>query len=405
MILYFLLIQRRYTSIEGSERKLMETKRLQLQISSFILALAFLVIILVGNRIFAGGGQYFTAESNLTSQKAKVLDIIDRDYRGEGLILFSGEVLNGDKKGERIQIVQFTDSYLGEQLRHVEKGDTVYLGDATNYDVGAAWFLYEFERFSGMAWLGLVFAVLLLIFGRKKGLATLVSLSFTLMTIFLVFIPAILAGYNIYFSSLLLCIFITVMCLLIVQGPTAKCLAAAMGSMGGLFVISLITITMSSLLKITGLISEDSLFLIQMNLDKPLDLKAIVFASVTIGAMGAVLDIAVDIVAALSELYHHRPNISFKETLKSGIIIGQDIVGSMANTLILAYIGSSLSMVLLVLVNTGGISEVLNSELITVEILQALAGSIGILFTIPLSALSFCFLKHRPSLQFPESTG
>ena len=121
--------------------------------------------------------------------------------------------------------------------------------------------------------------------------------------------------------------------------------------------------------------------------------------------MGAVLDIAVDIVAALSELYHHRPNITFKETLKSGIIIGQDIVGSMANTLILAYIGSSLSMVLLVLVNTGGISEVLNSELITVEILQALAGSIGILFTIPLSALSFCFLKHRPSLQFPESAG
>ena len=383
----------------------MKTKRLQLQISSFIFALAFLIIIFAGNRFFAGGGQYFTAESNLTSQKAKVLDIIDRDYLGENLVLFTGEILNGENKRERVQAVQFTDSYIGEQIRHVQKGDVVFLGDASSYNVGTDWFLYEYERFSGMAWLGLAFAILLLIFGRAKGLATLISLSFTLMTIFLVFIPAILSGANIYISALMLCIFITVMCLLIIQGPTVKCLAAVMGSLGGLLVIGIITVTMSSLLKITGLISEDSLYLIQLNIETPLDLKAIVFASITIGAMGAVLDISVDIVASLSELYRHQPDISFKETLKSGIIIGQDIVGSMANTLILAYIGSSLSLVLLVLVNTGGLNEVLNSELIIVEILQALAGSIGILFTIPLSALSFCFLKHRPSLPFPESAG
>lgn len=383
----------------------MKIKTFQLQISSFVLALIFLIIILVGNRFFAGSGPYFTAQSNLTSQKAKVVEIIDRQYREENLVLFTGEILNGDKKGERVQSVQFTDSYIGEQIRHVQKGDVIFLGDATSYNVGTAWFLYEYERFSGMAWLGLAFAILLLIFGRSKGLATLISLSFTLMTIFLVFIPAILSGVNIYISALLLCIFITVMCLLIIQGPTIKCLAAVMGSLGGLLVISIITVTMSSLLKITGLISEDSLYLIQLNIETPLDLKAIVFASITIGAMGAVLDIAVDIVASLSELYRHQPNISFKETLKSGIIIGQDIVGSMANTLILAYIGSSLSLVLLVLVNTGGLNEVLNSELIIVEILQALAGSIGILFTIPLSALSFCFLKHRPALRFPESAG
>ncbi len=373
----------------------MRKPSLRPRVGSFVLALAFFLLILTGSQLFAEDGRYFSAESNLTGQKARVLEIADRDYRGQGLTLFTGRLLNGEGKGQVIQAVQFTDSYLGEQLRQVEKGDVVYLGDATDYDVGAAWFLYEFDRFGGMVWLALAFAALLLIFGRKKGLATLVSLSFSLMTIFLIFIPAILSGCSIYLSALLLCIFITIMSLLLVQGPTAKFLAAAIGSLGGLLVVSLITVVMSALLKITGLASEDSLYLIQLNPESPLDLKAIVFASVTIGAMGAVLDIAVDIVSALSELYRHQPDISFRDTLRSGIIIGQDIVGSMANTLILAYLGSSLSLVLLVLVNTGGPSEVLNSELIIVEMLQALAGSIGILFTIPLSALGFCLLKHR----------
>jgi uncharacterized membrane protein len=113
-----------------------------------------------------------------------------------------------------------------------------------------------------------------------------------------------------------------------------------------------------------------------------------VFAAITIGAMGAILDIAVDIAASLSEVHHHAQKLTLHQTIKSGITIGQDIVGSMANTLILAYIGSSLSLILLLLVHSGSNADLLNSELITVEFLQALAGSIGILFTIPLTSIS-----------------
>ncbi|MDF2655633.1 MAG: YibE/F family protein [Bacillota bacterium] len=375
----------------------MKKKQYRLRLSTFMIVTIFFILIMIGNKVFSESNQYFTADNNLTALKAKVTEITDRNYHGGSAVLFKCKLLNGDHKGSIVEGVQFTDSYLGESVRLVEKGDRICLGDATSYDMGVDWFLYEYERFSGIVWLGLAFAVLLLIFGRTKGLTTVISIAYTIMTIFLVFIPAILSGYNIYLSAVTLCIFITLMSLFIVQGPNAKCYAAILGCLGGLFMISVITLTMSSILKITGLISEESLYLIQMDLEHPIDLKAVVFASVTIGAMGAVLDIAVDIVAALSELYRYDPEITFKKTMQSGIVIGRDIVGSMSNTLILAYIGSSLSLILLVLVNTGGITEMLNSELIIVEILQALAGSIGILFTIPLSALSYSFLCSRKS--------
>ena len=370
-------------------------KRYKLRPNTFVIVIFFFVLIMIGNKIYAGGDYYFTAENNLTSEKAKVIEIVDRNYNNDGTILLNCRLLNGSDKGEVIKAVQFTDSYMGESVRKVETGDKIYLGDATSYDIGVDWFLYEYERFNGMIWLGLAFAVLLLIFGRKKGFQTIISIAFTVITIFAVFIPAVLSGHNIYISAIALCIFIAVMSLLIVQGPSVKCFAAVFGCLGGLFVISIITIFMSSLLKITGLVSEDSLYLIQMNLADPINLRAVVFASITIGAMGAVLDIAVDIVAALSEIYYHNPQMSLNQTIKSGIVIGQDIVGSMSNTLILAYIGSSLSLILLVLVNTGSVTELVNSELIVVEILQALAGSIGILFTIPLTALSYGLFRAK----------
>lgn len=388
----------------------MKKKRYKIKINSFIIAILFLACIIIGNKIFADQDYYFTAKNNLTSQKAEVIEILDSNYNDGNATLFSCKLLNGSNKEDTIHAVQFTDSFMGESVRLVEKGDKIYLGDATSYNIGVDWFLYEYERFSGIMWLGLAFAVLLLIFGNKKGLKTIISIAYTIMTIFSVFIPAVLSGHNIYICAIILCVFITLMSLLIIQGPNAKCFAAVLGSLGGLLIISVITVLMSGILKITGLVSEDSLYLIQMDTTEPINLTAVVFASITIGAMGAVLDIAVDIVAALSEIYRNDLHISLNKTLKSGIIIGQDIVGSMSNTLILAYIGSSLSLILLVLVNTGSVTELLNSELIIVEILQALAGSIGILFTIPLTALSYGVLcnislgKKTADKNIPESS-
>nr|WP_245156590.1 YibE/F family protein [Clostridium aminobutyricum] len=255
--------------------------------------------------------------------------------------------------------------------------------------------MYDFNRLAELKWLAAAFAVLLLIFGRSKGFRTIISLVLTCSTIFFVFIPAVLSGFNIYVCSIATCLFITFMALLIVQGPNTKSLAAALGCCGGLFVVSTLTIMMSEILRLSGLIDEDSLYLLYLDAKDPIHLKAIIFAAITIGAMGAILDIAVDIAASLREVHEHAHKKSIHQTIKSGITIGQDIVGSMSNTLILAYIGSSLSVILLLLIHSGSLQDLMNSELIVVEILQALAGSIGILFTIPLTSISCGFLYNN----------
>lgn len=371
-----------------------KTARKDRLIIALTIVISFLLIY-GGNRIAMKNINFFNEGNDLIVGKGEVTKVLNEIPNEYGSILFECRLIEGEKTGDTIVAALTIDEYTDSVVRIPEAGDIVYLGDATEYVIGADWFLYEYERYSGIIWLGAAFGILLILFGRSKGFRTIISLSYTCMTIFFVFLPAIMSGYNIYLSAIAVCVFITFMTLMIVQGPNQKTLAAGLGCIGGLLVVSLITVGMSRVLKLTGLIDEDSFFLLSLDTAEPINLKAVVFAAITIGAMGAILDIAVDIASALSEVHRHASRRSLSQTIKSGITIGQDIVGSMANTLILAYIGSSLSLILLLLVHSGSPADLLNSELIIVEILQALAGSIGILFTIPLTSVSCGILYNR----------
>jgi uncharacterized membrane protein len=136
----------------------------------------------------------------------------------------------------------------------------------------------------------------------------------------------------------------------------------------------------------TGLIEEESIYLVQLYPDNPINLKAIIFAMIIVGAVGAVMDVSMSISSSLYELRIQSPEISSKELMKSGFTIGRDMMGTMANTLVLAYIGSSLTSVLLLVAYNASIHQVINRELIVAEILQALAGSMGMLLTLPLTS-------------------
>jgi uncharacterized membrane protein len=154
---------------------------------------------------------------------------------------------------------------------------------------------------------------------------------------------------------------------------------------------------MDRLLHLTGVVDENSRYLTNLPLDNPINLKAIIFAGIIIGAMGAVEDVATSIASSLWEIKEKAGKIKFDSLFRSGITIGRDIMGSMSNTLILAYIGSSLSVVLILSVFSGSLLALLNMEMIVVEILQALIGSLGILFSMPLTALvcSIIYLRDK----------
>jgi uncharacterized membrane protein len=246
-----------------------------------------------------------------------------------------------------------------------------------------------YYRLNKLIWLGIIFIFCVLIFGGKKGFNTILSLGLTCAAVFAVFIPSILSGKNIYLMALLVCTYTTAMTLLIVIGFNKKSIATAIGCISGILVTGLIIIIMDRVLRLTGIVDEHSRYLAYLPVEPPINLRAIIFGGIIIGTMGAIMDVSMSISSSLWEVKEQARNIKFNALFRSGLTIGRDIFGATAYTLILAYIGSSLSIVLILSVYTGSLGALFNMEMIVVEILQALAGGFGILLAMPLTAL-FC---------------
>jgi uncharacterized membrane protein len=211
----------------------------------------------------------------------------------------------------------------------------------------------------------------------------------------MVFIPSIIKGKNIYISSIIVSIYIIFMTLLLLNGANKKTFCAIVGNLGGLLISGLLAFIISDKLHLTGLIDDDSIFLLMINPETPIDLKAILWAGIVIGSLGAVMDVSMTIASAMNELSENMYQKSFKTMLKSGFNIGQDAIGTMTNTLILAYIGSSLSVVLILMVHYKDTLLLFNLEMIVFEIIQAIIGSMGILFAIPITSVFSAYIYNR----------
>ncbi len=340
------------------------------------------------------------AKSGSTEVKiypAKVVDVynkIESSYslEGEGnqvkqeLILFVAQFIGDYKKGEKVEAVQKIDQLYYYQPQEVKNGDKVLLSFSSETDEGE-WTYIEHNRIAPLIALVSFFLLLILIIGRKKGFNTIVSLIFTVAAIFVVYIPSILKGYNIYLSTIIISVFIILMSLIIINGINMKTLCAVLGNIGGIVIAGLFAIIMNKILHITGLMDDDFVLLKLLNEKNPIDLKAIIWGSIVIGSLGAIMDVAMSIASAMNELSDTMKNKSFSRLLKSGMNIGKDAIGTMTNTLILAYIGGALATVLLIVANNKNILYLFNLEVIMVELVQAIVGSIGILVAVPVTAL------------------
>ncbi|MCL2180386.1 MAG: YibE/F family protein [Treponema sp.] len=369
---------------------------------TYLLTIAVSVILLFIGHKFAVNGMIGFQGLSQQMDRAKVQKVVERvkpnydfidgldDYENitrmipGDKIVFEAKIISGQRKGRVITAEQTFTAASIDRSKEVERGDNILL---VNNDAG--WFFAGYVRTNALLVLGALFVICLIIFGGSKGFNTILSLGFTCTAVFAVFVPSILSGKNIYLMSVIICVFVIIIVNFMVIGFNKKSLASIAGCTGGVIVAGIITVCMDKALYITGIIDEHSRYLINLPGDLHLNLNAVVFAGIIIGAMGAIMDVSISISSSLWEVKEKAGNITFKELLNSGFNIGRDIMGSMADTLILAYIGSSLTIVLLLSVFSTSLLGLFNSEMIAVEILQALAGSLGILFAMPLTAL-FC---------------
>ncbi len=305
-------------------------------------------------------------------------EIIGNDIR----IVFKCKVTDGELKGQTVEVLESISAFDAVKLEPVQVGDKVLIIEAIEEDCD--WYLYDYDRSLPLWILGIAFVVLVLLFGRKKGVNTLISLGFTCAAVFMVFVPSVLSEKNIYLWSIITCIYIVAMTLTITEGYSKKTLAAVIGCASGVVVAGVLTVITSHFLNMSGVTGDESINLI-MNFD--IDLNALIFAGIILGAVGAVMDVSVSISSSLKEIYEQVEKPTFGGLVKSGINIGRDIMGTMANTLVLAYIGCELSATLLQVMYSSSMSTLFSREKIVAELLQALVGSIGILLTIPLTAV------------------
>lgn len=372
----------------------------------FIGLMIFSVLfIYFGNKIASQNETVFNSSDKGMVEKSRIIEVVEvveSTYPvGDGSevtvqdIIFKAEITSGPFKGTVVEALQSLNQYFMVLPKPVEVGDKVLLYNVPSDMYPVDWAYGEYIRTDALLILGFIFAALLIMYGRKKGFQTLISLVFTVLAIFMVFIPAVLSGQNIYVWTIVVCLFITVMTLVTVSGVNVKTQAAIIGCMSGIFGAAILVLIMDHFLSLTGVVDEDSIYLLLMNPDKPIDLKGIFFGAIIIGAMGAIMDVSMSISSALYEINEKYAARGFKELVESGINIGRDIMGTMANTLVLAYIGSSLSIVLLLITYNPSLIDLLNRELVVIEILQALIGSLGILLTLPLTAIVSAFLFTR----------
>jgi len=352
-----------------------------------ILSAAFLFL---GNRFAVGDFAEEVFDDYDETYRGVVLDIYSRnDLPGWGgtesggtEIIFDVRVTHGVRSGDVIRAQQEVLTFFMVNEREVSVGDRVMIFYA---DWSGIYHFAGYQRINYVIILGIAFLVLVLLFARKKGLNAVVALGFTCMAVIWVFIPAILSGRNIYVTAIIVCVYAVISTLLIVIGANKKSFAAIIGCLGGVFMAAIVMFAMDGLLQLTGALDSDTEML--LHLRNPVDLRAIVFAGVVIGAVGAIMDVAMSISSSLWELKEAGGVSDFASIVKSGINIGKDILGTMLNTLILAYLGSSLSLLLLITAHNPVLLMLFNTELVIVEILRALVGSFGMLFAIPLTAV------------------
>ncbi len=353
---------------------------------SVILCISLLII---GYFTATHGKSYYAEPEGEIYLRAKVKEIITNIpvYGEDGTLLsedtvFEALITSKEMKGESVTVYQNYSLYTPFNPRTVEVGDSVIIA---RFDGVENWNFIDFVRSDAIIVLVLLFFALLVIFGKKKGLKTVLSLLLTVLSVAFVFMPAILTGGNIYLWAVAVCIYIVFMTLITTDGISRMSLAASIGCVGGVLASLLLTFITDAFINISGNADPHSIYLLYIG--EGLDLRALIYASIIIGSVGAVMDVAVDIAASLKEIAAKIEKPTKHELFRSGINIGRDVIGTMSNTLVLAYIGGSMCSLLLYFYNNFANAVYLfNIEIIIVELMQILVGSIGILLTLPLTA-------------------
>lgn len=240
-----------------------------------------------------------------------------------------------------------------------------------------------------------LFILMLWLVGGKKGLKSALCLALTFVLTVFVYFPLVYRGFSPFWAAALVCVVSTVITIFFVAGANVKSVAAIAGTAFGVLVAGILAVIFGQLAGISGYnVSEvESLLFVGQNV--PIDIGGLLFSGILISTLGAVMDVGMSLASTIDEIHEKKPELSVSELFRSGINVGRDMMGTMSNTLILAFVGGSIITLMLDYCYDLSYYQLINSNNICIEIMQGLAGTIGIVLTVPFTSLLAAVLIKR----------
>lgn len=370
--------------------KLLRLRELAAVYVSFILLLVLLII--------PTGYEEAVIYKGTDRCAAEVLETDNDSIIDTGLIR-SGEqtcrikLLGGKFKGQETEGINMLNGSL-ENDKLFEVGDKAQVVISYDGEEILSVNMIDHYRIPFEILLAGIFILVLVLVAGKTGIRAILSFSITVLMIWKVLVPAYLNGHNPVLVGFLITGILTIVIISLVYGFERRAAAAVFGAMAGLLVTAVTGIIFTEVLNIHGAIMPYSESLLYSGYSN-LNLTQIFMASIFIGSSGAVMDLSVDITSAVYEVIEKKPDISWKEAARSGMNVGRAAMGTMTTTLLLAYSGGYITLLMVFMAQGTPIYNILNYKYVASEILDTMVGSMGLVTVAPLTALSSGILLTR----------
>ncbi len=403
--------QREQALAAQSELRTRVDRSFSKSLSIFILLLAAVVFLIAyGKAQQTESLPQSSVHTGTYYESAEVISIDDGVYQGQqavedvpvGKQVVTVELRSGDFEGARYRLDNNLSYLYGTVL---EVGDSVVVTySVTDGEIDGIE-LQDYDRTAPLLWVVLIFLLITVLVGGKVGAKSLLGLGLTILCVFSVLIPLLLGGAPTLPTILGLCAFVTVVEFVILGGVNRKTVCAILGTISGVAFAMLFGQLACKLLRVNGFLMYsaephiEALLQIKQGQSplSSLQIGDLLVGGILIAALGAVNDVAMSISSAMNELIAVNPELSRKEVFKSGMNIGRDMVGTMTNTLILALVGSSLVLMIYLASLAPSFRQLMSSTFFSVEMVQALASSAGVILAVPLSVVigMVLFGKHK----------
>lgn len=364
-------------------------------IRAVVVVVCLAAFIIAADRLRVTDKETIVTTLGYSYENAKVIEVVEDNLSPDGVRvgyqMLKVQLTSGEYKGEIVNATSAEGNLFGAVCK---KGDSVVVhmsvsGDSKNVSV------YSKDRIVAVAAFVGIFLLLICVIGGKNGVKSVIGLVFTFVAIFMIYIPLIYRGFSPFWAAVIITIITTIVTMYLISGIAVKTLCAILGTVIGVLLAGLSAWLFGRVADIDGYNVSNIETLAYVGQITNIQIGGLLFSGILIASLGAVMDVAMSVSSAISEIHDKAPQLGCLELFKSGMNVGRDMMGTMSNTLILAFVGSAVSELVINYAYNLPFRQIINSYNIGIEIMQGVSGSIGVILTVPAVAVVTAWMLTR----------